>query len=455
MSSRNHHRLVTKANTIRNKLPALDFAGEANSARRFQLFKPRGTTMKMKHMAMALMTGAALTAVTPASPAFRKPLVMPRLDHVFLIMMENHGYAQIINNPYAPFTNQEAQTANLAANYFAVAHPSLTNYLEIVGGSNFGVTDDNAPDWGNASCQPNIQSGINNDEHTSTPICPIAGTGTDQPTPAIDYTNETNGPPGVLNVDGVVSFNAAATTGATIGDQLVTAGKSWKSYQESLPPGSAYGVNYGDGQFSNLTQFTADEQALGETTSAEVQLYAVKHNPFAYFASVQSGANPANSMQNTVGFDAFYRDLGSNAVPALSFIAPNQCNDQHGRGNAGPFCYYDPNDNGTQTGLNPGLIQQGDQTLQKLVTAIKASPVWRKGHNAIVIVWDESDYSVSPITNQVATIVDTNFTKHRVTSNNFYTHFNLLNTLESAFGLPCLNHACDSSAYAMSDLFQR
>jgi len=29
--------------------------------------------------------------------------------------------------------------ANTATSYFAVAHPSLTNYLEVVGGSNFGV----------------------------------------------------------------------------------------------------------------------------------------------------------------------------------------------------------------------------------------------------------------------------------------------------------------------------
>ena len=39
-------------------------------------------------------------------------------------MMENHGYAEVINNPYEPFADQEAQTANLATNYFAVAHPS-------------------------------------------------------------------------------------------------------------------------------------------------------------------------------------------------------------------------------------------------------------------------------------------------------------------------------------------
>jgi hypothetical protein len=33
-----------------------------------------------------------------------------------------------------------------------VAHPSLTNCLEILGGSNFGILDDN--------CQPSIASGI-------------------------------------------------------------------------------------------------------------------------------------------------------------------------------------------------------------------------------------------------------------------------------------------------------
>jgi len=60
---------------------------------------------------------------------------------VFVILMENHGYSQIVNNSNAPFINQYAKTHNVATNYFAIAHPSLTNYLEIVGGSNFGVAD--------------------------------------------------------------------------------------------------------------------------------------------------------------------------------------------------------------------------------------------------------------------------------------------------------------------------
>jgi len=39
------------------------------------------------------------------------------------------------------------------------------------------------------------------------------------------------------------------------------------------------------------------------------------------------------------------------------------------------------------------LIQHGDVTIQRLVEAIKASRIWDEGRNAIVIVWDENDYS--------------------------------------------------------------
>src|SRR5208337_4137394 len=62
----------------------------------------------MKQIAMALFAGVATASVAATALAHEGP--MPRgirhLDHVFLIMMENHGYAEIINNPYMPFTNQ-------------------------------------------------------------------------------------------------------------------------------------------------------------------------------------------------------------------------------------------------------------------------------------------------------------------------------------------------------------
>jgi len=53
----------------------------------------------------------------------------------------------------------------------------------------------------------------------------------------------------------------------------------------------------------------------------------------------------------------------------------------------------------------------------------------------------------------VLTIVDTNYGTHGRQSDQFYTHFSLLKTLEGAFELPCLNHACDESVNVMSDLF--
>ena len=171
--------------------------------------------------------------------------------------MENHGYSQIVGNPNAPFTNQVAKSANTANNYFAVAHPSLTNYLEVVGGSNFAVLNDNSPDWHNSSCNPNLNTTPSLDNGQFGAICPISGGGTDAATPAVDYTNETSGPPGENNIDGVRSIPAANNIlGKTIGDQLVEHGQSWKSYQESLPVSGADGVNNSDGFFTDQTDFT-------------------------------------------------------------------------------------------------------------------------------------------------------------------------------------------------------
>jgi hypothetical protein len=381
---------------------------------------------------------------------------------VFVVMMENHGYSQIIGNPNAPFINKYAKTANLGTNYFAVAHPSLTNYLEVVGGSNFGVQTDNYPDWHNATCTTNLASGVPATDNPSSPnICPISGTGTDAATPAQDFTNETQGPPPENNIDGVASFAAASNTiGKTIADQLVEKHQSWKSYQESLPVDGADTINYSDGFYTNNTNFSSITPALTPPLAQSniVALYAAKHDPFVYFKNVQQGTDPNNSLANVVPFDGpdgLFADLAAGQAPSFSFIAPNQCNDQHGRGNAGPFCNFDPSDDGTQAGLNPALIYLGDVTVKKLVGAIHASRSWQNGNSAIVLVWDENDYSLAPNINQVVVVVDTNYGTHGISSAVRYTHFSLLKSLEAGFGLKCLNHACDDNVSVMSDLFGR
>ncbi|HXA47771.1 MAG TPA: alkaline phosphatase family protein [Burkholderiaceae bacterium] len=382
------------------------------------------------------------------------PTGAPHLDHVWVVMMENHGYGQIVGNPNAPYINQLLNSSNVANNYFAVGHPSLTNYLEVVGGSNFGVQSDNNTDWHNATCQSNIVAGTNANESSSARICPISGTGMDAATPAIDYTNEVTGTPGnpatgAWNIDGTASFGSANTVGQSIADQLATAGLSWRSYQENLPIVGADKIDNSDGLISN-----ADDLKLlsnpQPTASNVVALYASKHNPFVYFQNVQQ-----NGLSNIHGFDGIgglYADLATGNVPAYSFIAPNQCNDMHGKSGAGVFCAGDPNDNGTQTGLNPGLIYRGDQSLQKLVNNIKGSPVWTKGNNAIVVLWDENDYSVN-LPNHVVSLVVKNYGTTAAKSNVTYNHFSVLKTIEAGFGLPCLNHACDASVSVMTDLF--
>ena len=64
-----------------------------------------------------------LLGVALASPVFANegsvPQGIPHLDHVFVIVMENTAYGQIMNDPNAPFINQMARSANLGTNYFA------------------------------------------------------------------------------------------------------------------------------------------------------------------------------------------------------------------------------------------------------------------------------------------------------------------------------------------------
>jgi phospholipase C len=363
----------------------------------------------MKKTTLALALSTALLAGSAGAHTDADHDVVPKLDHVFLIMMENHAYSQIMGNSNAPFINQLAQSANLATNYFAVGHPSLTNYLETVGGSNFGIANDNYPNWHDGPFDPSLNS-------------PIAASGTDVETPA-DIA-----PFGI-------DIPAAPFIGETIADQLVAVNKTWKSYQEDLPASGADNVNYSDGSFSNLSA----------VNQGSVQkLYAVKHNPFVYFANVQANTDPKNGFNNVVGFDGLnglYADLRSGKVPNFSFIAPNQCHDMHGAGGGSALCASDAT-----------VVQMGDLAVKQLVGAIKGSEAWKHGRNAIVVMWDENDFSANP--NQVVTLVDTNYGVHGVTSAQPYSHFSLLKTLEAGFGVPCLNHACDSNVNLMSDLFK-
>jgi hypothetical protein len=67
---------------------------------------------------------------------------VPHLRKVAVLLLENHGYKQIIGSPQAPYLNDLADRGALATDYYAIGHPSLPNYLALTTGSTQGVTSD-------------------------------------------------------------------------------------------------------------------------------------------------------------------------------------------------------------------------------------------------------------------------------------------------------------------------
>ncbi len=86
---------------------------------------------------------------TPGSTAVTPPAGTPAIQHVFLVVMENHGYDQVWNNSSAPYITSLGNSYARATAYHAVLHPSRPNYLGLYSGSNYGITTDCNP---SASC---------------------------------------------------------------------------------------------------------------------------------------------------------------------------------------------------------------------------------------------------------------------------------------------------------------
>ena len=91
---------------------------------------------------VGLATLAALLGLprvaAPASP-------VPPMNHVVVVVMENHSYDQTRVTPYV--ANLIAQSASFS-NAWAITHPSQPNYLALWAGSTLGVNDDNCPAGG-------------------------------------------------------------------------------------------------------------------------------------------------------------------------------------------------------------------------------------------------------------------------------------------------------------------
>ncbi len=371
--------------------------------------------MRMRHLALAIVVasgvlgGPAAAAWCPDGPADHRDQI-PRYDHIFLIISENHGYRQIIGNPRAPNLNRLANTYGSATAFYGETHPSKANYIAMLGGDTFGIHDDDA-----FYCRAG----------STDRYCEKAA----KITPYVDHT----------------------VTARSLMDQLAEHHLTWKGYYESIPAPGSKAVYYPDDR----------KPVAGQPT----QLYASKHNGFIQFRSVQDVPAIAHKI---VGFGRLFRDLANGRAPNYAHIVPNQCNEMHGRDgpNVPDDCRYD-NDEGR---IARGDKTIGRLVKRIQASPIWRAP----RNSAIVITWDEDEDAreksgtqgccgfdpASPANfggGHIPTIVITNHGPRALADDTPYNHYSLLRTTEDAFCIrEYLGHANDAAAGVkpMTRLFQ-
>lgn len=103
-----------------------------------------------KLTAVAALAAAALAALVTVQIAGatgghpQTPRVGGDVQHIFVIVLENHSRQSVLDDPNAPtpFMKSLAQHYASAADYYGVTHPSEPNYLALLSGSNWWINQD-------------------------------------------------------------------------------------------------------------------------------------------------------------------------------------------------------------------------------------------------------------------------------------------------------------------------
>ena len=90
------------------------------------------------------------SALPPQAPT------VPAFSHVIIIIMENKEFGDVIGNRQMPNFNRWAGEYALLTRYYAVSHPSLPNYLALIGGDFFGIQSDCADCFVDARSLPDL-----------------------------------------------------------------------------------------------------------------------------------------------------------------------------------------------------------------------------------------------------------------------------------------------------------
>ncbi len=207
--------------------------------------------------------------------------------------------------------------------------------------------------------------------------------------------------------------------------QLNVAGGTWKDYNQSMP------------------------KNCSANTSA-VPYYRSGHNPAFWFTNLgKSGDNTCATYD--VPLDPFlWNDIAADALPDFSWIAPDYCYDMHWQ-------------NGVCEGVTgqtkAARIRIGDQYIERIVTAIAATPSYQAGNTLVIVTWDESNeesvlnkgnwgincsdpaiWAAKKTTCQVVTMLVSARLPAGV-DGTFYSHYSLTRAIEENFGLPLLGGA--------------
>ena len=91
----------------------------------------------LRHLLAVLLTLTACVA---------HARVLPRPDHVVVVIEENHSYAQIMDKlNRASYIHALAKRGALLTDSYGVSHPSQPNYLALFSGSTHGIISDDCP----------------------------------------------------------------------------------------------------------------------------------------------------------------------------------------------------------------------------------------------------------------------------------------------------------------------
>ena len=145
---------------------------------------------------------------------------------VFVIVMENHNWSDIYQNPSAPYINQTLlPLASYAQQYYNPPgiHPSEPNYLWLEAGDNFGIANDAGPSQNHQSSQAHLvtllsQAGISwksYQEDIIGDVCPLTDIGLYAPkhNPMVffDDVTDTNDPLSATCIAHVRPYTELAT----------------------------------------------------------------------------------------------------------------------------------------------------------------------------------------------------------------------------------------------------